>query len=124
MMCDFVFSGDTGDKKTASCVRCGRKATVASSTNAVKAQCRAFPAMPKVMLGDTVSRALAAIGVSKEAVSRFVGKDCGCGRRASRLNEWGLVQQERAEIAIYEAAKFLGIVSDHGVRQPPENESR
>ena len=40
-------------------------------------------------LGDRVASALAAVGITKERVSKAIGKPCGCAKRQQRLNELG-----------------------------------
>lgn len=40
-------------------------------------------------LGDRVASALAAIGVTKERVSKALGRPCGCAKRQAKLNELG-----------------------------------
>lgn len=40
-------------------------------------------------LGDRVASALAAVGITKERVSKALGKPCGCAKRQQRLNELG-----------------------------------
>ena len=40
-------------------------------------------------LGDMVAAGLAAVGITKERVSKALGKPCGCGKRQQRLNELG-----------------------------------
>lgn len=40
-------------------------------------------------LGDRVADGLSAIGVTKERVSKLVGKDCGCKKRQQWLNQFG-----------------------------------
>lgn len=44
---------------------------------------------PKPGLGDRVASALAAVGITKERVSKALGKPCGCAKRQQRLNELG-----------------------------------
>lgn len=39
-----------------------------------------------VQLGDAVKSALTLIGVTEERVTRLLGRPCGCGRRATKLN--------------------------------------
>ena len=46
-------------------------------------------------LGDMVSSALSAVGITKERVSKAIGRPCGCGERQAALNSLG--------------AKYLGI---------------
>jgi len=45
--------------------------------------------VPPVPLGGMVSTALAAVGVTKERVSKLIGQDCGCKARADALNYVG-----------------------------------
>lgn len=40
-------------------------------------------------LGDYVAKGLSAIGITKERVSKVLGKPCGCGKRQQKLNELG-----------------------------------
>lgn len=40
-------------------------------------------------LGDMVSDGLASVGITKERVSRVIGRDCGCAKRQAALNELG-----------------------------------
>ena len=40
-------------------------------------------------LGDMVAAGLAAVGITKERVSRAVGGDCGCKKRQEALNALG-----------------------------------
>lgn len=44
---------------------------------------------PSPGLGDMVKGALSAIGITEERVSKAIGRPCGCGKRAEKLNEWG-----------------------------------
>jgi hypothetical protein len=49
------------------------------------------PAYPRAKpgLGDMVAGALSAVGITKERVSKAIGKPCGCAKRQERLNELG-----------------------------------
>jgi hypothetical protein len=40
-------------------------------------------------LGDMVADGLAAVGITKERVSKAIGRPCGCGKRQEKLNELG-----------------------------------
>ena len=40
-------------------------------------------------LGDMVAAGLSTIGITKERVSKAIGRPCGCGKRAEQLNELG-----------------------------------
>lgn len=44
---------------------------------------------PSPGLGDMVKGALSAIGITEERVTKAIGRPCGCGKRAEKLNEWG-----------------------------------
>lgn len=66
------------------------------------------PAYPrsKPGLGDIVAAGLATVGITKERVSKAIGRDCGCAKRQAALNEFG---------------KRLGIGNaDAGPSLPPE----
>lgn len=55
------------------------------------------PAWPRLLrrqprqpgLGDMVAAGLASVGITKERVSRVLGRDCGCAKRQQRLNDLG-----------------------------------
>jgi hypothetical protein len=49
------------------------------------------PAYPrkKPGLGDMVAAGLSAVGITKERVSKILGKQCGCAKRQEKLNELG-----------------------------------
>lgn len=49
------------------------------------------PAYPRrrAGLGDMVKAGLSAIGITEERVSKAIGRPCGCGKRAEKLNEIG-----------------------------------
>jgi hypothetical protein len=40
-------------------------------------------------LGDMVKAGLSAIGITEERVTKAIGRECGCSRRAEKLNELG-----------------------------------
>ena len=40
-------------------------------------------------LGDMVASGLAAVGITKERVSKVIGRPCGCGKRQEALNKLG-----------------------------------
>ena len=44
---------------------------------------------PRKGWGDHVADGLAAVGITKERVSRLVGRDCGCAKRQAALNAIG-----------------------------------
>ena len=49
----------------------------------------AYPRHTKPGLGDMVASALSAVGITKERVSKAIGKPCGCAKRQAALNELG-----------------------------------
>jgi hypothetical protein len=49
----------------------------------------ALPLASNNGLGDMVSAGLSAIGITKERVSKAIGRPCGCSERAEKLNELG-----------------------------------
>jgi hypothetical protein len=51
------------------------------------------PAYPhaKPGLGDMVAAGLAAVGITKERVSRLIGQPCGCDKRQAALNKLGKI---------------------------------
>jgi hypothetical protein len=49
----------------------------------------AYPRQRKAGLGDMVASALSAVGITKDRVSKAIGKPCGCAKRQQRLNELG-----------------------------------
>ena len=40
-------------------------------------------------LGGMIKAGLSAIGITEERVSKAIGKPCGCGRRAEKLDKLG-----------------------------------
>jgi hypothetical protein len=55
----------------------------------------AAPSRARPGLGDMLKAGLSAVGITEERVSRLVGRPCGCGQRAAKMNEFG--------------AKYLGL---------------
>jgi hypothetical protein len=43
-------------------------------------------AKPKSLIGDTIKNVLSAVGITEKRVSSLIGRPCGCGRRAKKLN--------------------------------------
>lgn len=58
-------------------------------------------------LGDRVSRALAAVGVTPGRVSRLIGRECGCNDRAERLNALGWWAERTLRSADARAREYL-----------------
>lgn len=50
--------------------------------------CRGFDE-PKPGLGDHVASALSAVGITKERVSKALGRPCACPKRQQKMNDWG-----------------------------------
>lgn len=68
------------------CPHCG--ATAAKPLNGfVMHGCKMRPL--RRGLGDMVSSVLSAIGITKERVSKAIGKPCGCAKRQEALNKLG-----------------------------------
>jgi hypothetical protein len=42
-----------------------------------------------MQLGDLVEKALHSVGVTKERVKNFLGRECRCGERKEKLNQLG-----------------------------------
>jgi hypothetical protein len=59
-----------------------RRGLPAESPNAKKRH----PAKPKSLIGDTIKNVLSAVGITEKRVSSLIGRPCGCGRRAKKLN--------------------------------------
>lgn len=74
------------------------------------------PAYPRQRrgLGDRVADGLATVGITKERVSKVVGKDCGCQKRQEALNRLG----QRAAEAV---RKLTGQDAQHAT---PEEQER
>ena len=49
----------------------------------------AYPRKPKPGLGDMVAVGLSAVGITKERVSKALGRPCGCAKRQAKLNDLG-----------------------------------
>jgi hypothetical protein len=65
----------------------------------------AYPRPRQPGLGDMMAAGLASVGITKERVSRVLGRDCGCAKRQQRLNDLG---------------RKLGIGGDARPPLPPE----
>jgi hypothetical protein len=97
MNCDF--------SDTLTCPRCGYRAKQRNTFR----RCRP-PEEPKpVLVGDLVAAGLERIGITKELASKVVGKDCGCARRQSWMNQQGIAIQKAARRAIRAAAHFYNL---------------
>ena len=67
-------------------------------------------------LGDRIAGVLAAVGITKERVSKAIGRDCGCKKRQAALNKLG--QQTAA------AFKRLTGGADHADTATSQQERR
>lgn len=67
-------------------------------------------------LGDRLAGVLAAVGITKERVSKAIGRDCGCAKRQAALNKLG--QQTAA------AFKRLTGGADHAATETSDQERR
>lgn len=47
--------------------------------------------IPPQGLGDIVAAGLAKLGITKERISKAIGRDCGCAGRQKKLNELGKI---------------------------------
>lgn len=70
------------DPKTLRCLLCD------SQFSSARTLC-ACPSFSVQGLGDMVAAGLSAIGITKDLVSKAVGRDCGCAARQQAMNEWG-----------------------------------
>lgn len=65
------------------CESCGRR--VVTKARICHAICEKQPPG----LGDHVASALSAVGITKERVSKALGRPCGCKQRQQKMNDWG-----------------------------------
>jgi hypothetical protein len=69
------------------CYICGAAVPDQSRPHVGRCQCEQQKGKPG--LGDIVSAGLEALGITKERVSRIIGKPCNCQKRQQALNEIG-----------------------------------
>ena len=67
------------------------------------------------MLGDYVHNALAGVGVTPEAVYRWVGSPCGCEERRAKLNALDLWARRAARVTLTVARDYLILIMQDGV---------
>lgn len=79
MLCIFAKVSDVAVR----CARCGREIVTDERPAKIAARCRSRG------LGDMVADGLAAVGITKERVSKAIGRPCGCGKRQEKFNELG-----------------------------------
>ena len=58
-------------------------------------------------LGDTVSQALSAVGITEERVQAWIGKECGCPERREKLNKLGEWASKTVSGALTNAKQHL-----------------
>lgn len=77
------------------CIACGKAVTNQFRPHLGECGCQesdtAIAKAPtdKPGLGDMVAAGLATVGITKERVSKVLGRDCGCAKRQAALNEFG-----------------------------------
>jgi hypothetical protein len=67
------------------CIRCLREIATAQPPERVHATCL----RQKPGLGDYVAKAFSAVGITKERVSKLLGRPCHCPEREEWLNQLG-----------------------------------
>lgn len=88
------------DSDTLRCPRCGYRATslptfrvcrtvLEMAEDLLEKQSNHRVNVPAIPLGAIATKALSAVGITKERVSAAIGKDCGCQARAARLDYIG-----------------------------------
>jgi hypothetical protein len=110
LMCDF-------DAETLQCVRCGYRTktlpfyracrTIAEMATKIAADhATSRVAVPPLPVGTAISRGLSAIGVTPNFVKKVIGKDCGCDKRKSMLDEAGAAVSKLVERSVNAALNF------------------
>lgn len=89
MNCDYELIGTDGDGlHRLRCRFCMDRRS--SKYKTVRRKCpKRQQEKPPAGLGDNVSKALAFVGVTKERVSAWVGRECNCPERIAKLNQLG-----------------------------------
>lgn len=75
-----------GEDSLAGCIT--RRTSTAAFIDSANPDCPAWLVAPKG-LGDMTAEALTAVGITKERVSRMLGRPCKCSKRQQAMNEWG-----------------------------------
>ena len=72
------------------CPYCGakHKDTTGNFPHSVHRKCEAQSDL--LCLGNAIEKGLSAVHLTKELITKIVGKDCGCEQRKRRLNNWTL----------------------------------
>lgn len=74
------------EESLAGCIT--RRTSSAAFVDSEHPDCPAWLVAPKG-LGDLTADALTAVGITKERVSRMLGRPCNCKKRQQAMNEWG-----------------------------------
>lgn len=74
------------EESLAGCIT--RRTSSAAFVDSEHPDCPAWLVAPKG-LGDLTAEALTAVGITKERVSRMLGRPCKCSKRQQALNELG-----------------------------------
>jgi hypothetical protein len=109
-MCDFK-------SDTLRCSRCGYLA----KTLPLYRVCRTIPeiarqiavdhatsrvAVPPLPVGTAIARGLSSVGITPARVKKVIGKDCGCDKRKSMLDEAGAAVSKLVELGLNGALNF------------------
>jgi hypothetical protein len=73
------------------CPVCRLQALVRADRFPVHCACGHVQLLPNPGLGDHVAAGLGKLGITKQRVSRLLGRPCKCRERQKRLNELGRV---------------------------------
>jgi hypothetical protein len=73
-----------------------------------------------VKLGDVIEKALTAVGVTEERVTKVLGRPCGCKRRKELLNRLGLWAARVVTGKTEDAEKYLSEI----LEEPKEDTGR
>lgn len=88
------------------CDTCGRRLNGRRSGRII-AVCGMQHRREFVAVGDFVAAVLSAVGVTKDRVSKVMGRDCGCQGRQAAWNQAGFIAQYKALKAVAAVAAFL-----------------
>ena len=109
-MCNF-------NSDTLQCVRCGFR----TKTLPMYRVCQTIPeiahriavahatsrvSVPPLPVGTAIARGLSAVGITPARVKKVIGKDCGCDKRKSMLDEAGAAVSKLVERGLNGALNF------------------
>lgn len=115
------------DDDTLRCARCGYQAkkmptfrvcktVVEMAREAVESKTTRRIRVPPIRLGEMATQVLSSVGITKERVSKVLGRDCGCGQRAASLDYLGAAVSKAVEnaanYAINAAIPSTGVEED------------